>query len=155
MEMIQDNMQKYENYREQMKRLKKALNDEFYLEAIFIEYAVMEDRLESALCHAGKWKEPKPGKFISLQDKKDQIAKMAEQKNSMAQKYFSGDILCRVIQWKTDRNTLIHELLKQSIHTAELKELAERGQFLVKELSNKVRLHNRALEWQAKKSSES
>ncbi len=50
---------------------------------------------------------------------------------------------------------MIHELLKQSIHTAELKELAERGQFLVKELSNKVRLHNRALEWQAKKSSES
>lgn len=155
MEMIQDNMQKYENYREQMKRLKKALNGGFYLEAIFIEYAVMEDRLESALRHAGKWKEPKPGKFISLQDKKNQIAKMAEQKNSIAQKYFSGDILSMVIQWKNDRNTLIHELLKQSIHTAELKELTERGQFLVKELSNKVRLHNQALERQAEKSLES
>ncbi len=34
------NIQKYENYREQMGRLKRALNSHFYLEAIFIEYAI-------------------------------------------------------------------------------------------------------------------
>ena len=34
------NIQKYENYREQFNRLKRALASEFYLEAIFIEYAI-------------------------------------------------------------------------------------------------------------------
>jgi hypothetical protein len=41
------NMQKYENYKEQMNRLKKAMANAFYLEALFIEYAIMEDRTES------------------------------------------------------------------------------------------------------------
>ena len=58
--MIEDkektsNMQKYENYKEQFKRLKKALENGFNLEAIFIEYAIMEDRTESVLRHAKKW----------------------------------------------------------------------------------------------------
>ncbi len=43
-----DNQQKYENYRVQSRRLVSALRSGFYLEAVFIE-----DRLESALTHAG------------------------------------------------------------------------------------------------------
>ena len=38
------NIQKYENYKEQMKRLDRALTNGFNLEAMFIEYAIMEDR---------------------------------------------------------------------------------------------------------------
>lgn len=49
MEQITDNMQKYANYKEQMGRLSKALTQGFFLEAIFIEYAILEDRLESIL----------------------------------------------------------------------------------------------------------
>ena len=55
MEQITDNMQKYANYKEQMGRLNKALTSRFFLEAIFIEYAIMEDRLESVLRHSGRW----------------------------------------------------------------------------------------------------
>ena len=43
------NRQKYENYREQFKRLEKALTYQFYLEALFIAYAIMEDRSEAIL----------------------------------------------------------------------------------------------------------
>lgn len=50
-----ENQLKYENYREQFKRLKSALNSGFNLEAMFIEYAIMEDRTESILRHADKW----------------------------------------------------------------------------------------------------
>ena len=50
-----DNQQKYENYKEQFKRLNKALANGFHLEAMFIEYAVMEDRTESIIRHAGLW----------------------------------------------------------------------------------------------------
>ena len=78
MEQIKDNMQKYANYKTQMGRLKKALSYQFYLEAIFIEYAIMEDRLESVLRHSGKW-DPKPGTFPSLDAKRNKIAKLAEE----------------------------------------------------------------------------
>ncbi len=152
MEQIQNNMQKYENYREQMGRLKKALGAGFYLEAIFIEYAIIEDRLESVLRHAGKWKEPKLNEQpMSLQKKKNKIEKMAEEKKSLANKYFSDDTLNRIIDWKNQRNALIHQLLKQDLHTEELQGLAGQGRLLVKEISNKTKLFNRALERNSEK----
>ena len=49
------NQQKYANYTEQFRRLKKALDNGFNLEAMFIEYAIMEDRTESILRHGGLW----------------------------------------------------------------------------------------------------
>ena len=126
MEPVINNMQKYENYREQMGRLKKAMSNGFYLEAIFIEYAIIEDRLESVLRHSGKWKELKPGQNPpSLQKKKDTIAKMAEEKKGLARKYFSEELLSSIITWKEDRNSLVHTLMNQSLHTEDLKDLAE------------------------------
>ena len=65
MEQITDNMQKYANYKEQMGRLSKALTQGFFLEAIFIEYAILEDRLESILRHSGKWN-PDAKNFVSF-----------------------------------------------------------------------------------------
>lgn len=55
-----NNHQKYENYRVQISRLTSSRKGRFYLEAIFNEYAIMEDRLKSVLRHAGKW-HPKDG----------------------------------------------------------------------------------------------
>ena len=49
------NQQKYENYKEQFKRLNRALANGFNLEAMFIEYAILEDRTESILRHAEQW----------------------------------------------------------------------------------------------------
>ena len=54
-ERLSENLQKYENYKEQFKRLNRALTNGFNLEALFIEYAIMEDRTESILRHAEKW----------------------------------------------------------------------------------------------------
>ena len=48
-----NNFQKYENYKAQMGRLNHAIKEHFFLEAMFIEYAIMEDRCESILTHAG------------------------------------------------------------------------------------------------------
>ena len=41
-----DNKQKNERYKDLMSKLKKAMNNEFYYEAIFIEYAILEDRTD-------------------------------------------------------------------------------------------------------------
>ena len=72
-----DNTQKYENYREQFNRLKRALTSKFYLEAIFIEYTIIEDRTESILHHAGMWEKcvkKQRGRFLTLK-KRSNISK--------------------------------------------------------------------------------
>lgn len=45
--------EKYETYRAEMARLKGALQQGFYFEAMLIEYALLEDRLRSFVYHAG------------------------------------------------------------------------------------------------------
>lgn len=145
MEQITDNMQKYANYKEQMGRLKKAMDHSFYLEAIFIEYAIMEDRLESVLRHSGKWN-PKPNEFWSIDKKLTRVEKLAEEKKSPAAKYFPTELTEAIRAWKERRNQLIHALLKQSLHTEDLCKHAEKGHLLVKTLCSKVTSYNRYLE---------
>lgn len=150
MEHISDNMQKYENYRIQMGRLNKALTNQFYLEAIFIEYAMMEDRLESILRHSGKWN-PKPDTFVSLDSKRKKVAKLAEEKKSLAHKYFPPELTDSIENWKNERNRMIHALMKQSLHTGDLRAIAEDGHSIVKTLCGKVTLYTRALERRTEK----
>ena len=140
-----ENMLKYENYKEQMERLKKAMTNRFYLEAIFIEYAILEDRLESALRHSGKW-QPKPDQHTSIDRKVKLLMAQATEKKSLAQKYFQLEMMQAVLDWKNRRNPLMHSLMKQQLHTGDLSGLAEEGLALVKQVGNKVRLFNRAVE---------
>jgi hypothetical protein len=150
MEPITDNQQKYTNYRMQMGRLKKALTNQFYLEAIFIEYAIIEDRLESVLRHSGNWN-PKPNTFPSLDFKRKKIAKLAEEKKSLIRKYFPAEVTDRIEAWKDSRNKVIHALMKQSLHTRDLKEIALQGEALAKLLCNKTTQYNRSLKRMAEK----
>ena len=140
-----DNQQKYENYRVQMGRLKSALRGHFYLEAIFIEYAIMEDRLEAILRHADKW-HPKEGSFISIDAKVKKVAKLAEEKKNPAHRYFPPELTNGILAWKEKRNRLIHALLKQSLHSEDLLQVAEEGETIVKQLCSKATSHRRALE---------
>ena len=137
-----DNMQKYENYKEQFGRLKKALNNSFYLEAIFIEYAIIEDRLESVLRHSGKFN---PERHTSLNSKLNIVSKMTEEVKGLARKYFSQELLEEIIIWKEARNKLIHALMKRSLHTEDLQIVAHKGQEIAKSVSNKTKSYNNAL----------
>ena len=141
----QPNMQKYDNYRFQKARLKRALSTEFYLEAIFIEYAILEDRLESALKHGRNW-QLKEGEHISIDRKVKLVGKMAEQKKSLAEKYFKPELLKSILDWKESRNRLIHSLMKQNLDSSDLKSVAIQGKDIVDALDGKVRLFNAALE---------
>lgn len=51
--------------------LKKDMTNEFFPEAILIEHANIQDRLDSALLYGGKWKEIKPGFYCSIDKKID------------------------------------------------------------------------------------
>lgn len=145
MDSTVDNQQKHENYRVQMGRLKAALRGHFYLEAIFIEYAIMEDRLEAILRHADKW-HPKQDEFISIDKKAKGVAKLAEEKKNPAHRYFPPELTNGILAWKGKRNQLIHALLKQSLHSEDLLEVAEEGEQLAKQLCSKATSHRRALE---------
>lgn len=140
---IPENMQKYENYKEQMNRLKKAMANAFYLEALFIEYAIMEDRAEAILRYEGNEIKAKNG-FVSIDRKLNKILKIAEQKKSLPNRYFSDDLIGRIAAWKEERNRLIHALMKQSLTTEELRGLAENGQALTRELCNRSNNYKRA-----------
>ena len=145
------NMEKYENYREQMGRLKKAIEAKFFLEAVFIEYAVMEDRLTSILIHAGHWTAP-PDKHISINKKLDFIDKLRENKsNRLIHKYFPSELTESVREWKNKRNPYIHDLINNKITTADLEELALQGWSIVKKLNSSSTNYKRALQKQSEK----
>lgn len=144
-----DNQQKYENYKEQFQRLNKALANGFNLEAMFIEYAIMEDRTESILHHTELWDayiKSRKGREPTINSKVQYIQKRAENKKDLLHRYFSDDLLERVLAWKEERNRLIHALLKQQFEHNEIAVLATKGNELVKALRSKSGSYNRAIE---------
>lgn len=137
-----NNMQKYANYKEQFGRLKKAITNNFFLEAIFIEYAIIEDRLESILRHSGNYN---PKRHLSLNSKLHRVSEMSREAKGLTMKYFSGALLAEISAWKEERNKLIHALMKQKLHAEDLEVVALQGQLIAKTISNKTKSYNTAL----------
>ena len=128
------------------------MDNAFYLEAIFIEYAIMEDRAESILAYEGNEIVPKNEKeFISFARKKNKIVKLAEKKESVIRRYFSDDLMDRTMEWVNGRNSVIHALLKKNVTTKELRAFAENGNSLCKELRNRANNYKRMVERNDKK----
>ena len=146
-----DNQQKYENYRAQSRRLSSALRSGFYLEAVFIEYAIIEDRLESALTHAGAFNPNRQGTITS---KLKKLEKLCENRRGLARRYFPAELLAVVRAWKDRRNPLVHELMKQRATTADFESVAREGEALVKTLKSKVGSFNRAVDRERVKKAE-
>ena len=145
--MLEENRQKYENYKEQFKRLNRALANEFNLEAMFIEYAILEDRTESVLRHAGLWDaylKNRKGREPNIDSKIRYIKKAAENRKSILHRYFSDDLLDHILIWKEERNRLIHTLLKQNLTDEEVITLAIQGNELVKTIRSRASACNRA-----------
>ena len=143
MEYITDNMQKYANYKEQMGRLKKAMASQFYLEAIAIEYAVIEDRVESVLRHGGTFN---PEKHNTLNKKLNRLSEMQRNKKGLVRKHISEELIQSIYNWKNERNPMTHTLLKLDLCTEDMRAIAQEGQRIVKNLNSKVSSYNRAMD---------
>ncbi len=78
---VANNKEKYYTYKELMERYKKSYELEFYFESIFIQYAVMEDRLRAILYHSGIIKE-RSSRHIDFITNKDFLTKMFYDYNS-------------------------------------------------------------------------
>lgn len=140
------NEEKQANYRVQFSRLKKAMGNSFFLEAVFIEYAIIEDRTESILLYEGNEIVPKNEKdFITFRRKSNRIKHLATNKESIISRYFSDDLMDRIQEWVGGRNSVVHGLLKRHSTTEELKTFAEVGEKLCKELSNRSNNYKRMI----------
>lgn len=145
---VATNAQKYENYREQFTRLKKALDSKFFLEAIFIEYTIIEDRTESILRHSGKWDsylKKRGNREVTLNSKITYINGQVTSGDKVFKKYFSDSLLQNILEWKETRNQLIHALLKQNLTTEYLTDIAYQGEELTKILRNRTNSFNKAI----------
>ena len=148
-DFVISNQQKQANYTEQFRRLKLALKNGFNLEAMFIEYAILEDRTESILRHANLWEayiKSRKGHGVSIDSKIKYVKKRAENKKDVLHKYFADDLLDRVLNWKEERNRLIHALLKQQLTNEEVIHIAVEGNDLVRAVRSRVSAYNRAMD---------
>ena len=119
--------------------LKNAKKYEFWLQAIFIEYAMLEDRTESALRHAGGIKlTNSQGHPLKLSEKLNKLKSNPRFADKKIRKYISLELLDSIGKWKKDRDTLIHGLMNVSADDEKVKQLAFEGERLVNLLSNRV-----------------
>lgn len=138
------NQQKHENYKEQFVRLNKSFKSKFYLEALFISYAIIEDRAEAILSYEGNDIHSKS--FVSIDRKLNKIIKIAEQQKSLPQKYFSDSLVNDILIWKEKRNGLIHALMRKVLTTEDLEKTADEGMKLAREFSNRATNYKRAIQ---------
>ena len=141
------NYEKQLTYAERKMQLKKALKAGFYFEAIFLEYAIMEDRTESVLRHAGGIKLTNgKGQPLKLSEKVNKIRSNQVFHEKFIRQRLTFDLLDAIDKWRVCRNNLVHYLMNSPTESDELKALAEEGNELVTILDNKVKSVNRYFE---------
>ena len=109
----------------------------------------MEDRTESIIRQADKWDaylKSRRGREPTINSKVVYIQKLAENRKDPLHKYFSDNLLADTLDWKDERNRLIHALLKQQLEHNEIKMLAEEGRRLADELRKRAGNYNRTID---------
>lgn len=132
------NTQKYETYKSIHESLSKALRNEFYYEAIFLEYAILEDRLVSVLKYAGIPYTYKNGRDISITDKLKKIESQEELSNKFCRDRLTKELIQECRDWTEERNDLIHHLANLPYDSELVKKVAVEGNDLVKKVKNKT-----------------
>ena len=136
------NMGKYDSYKAMKVNLKKAMRAGFYYQAIFIEYAIIEDRCASVLRHAGIKCDSSNGREIRLSDKLRKMERNPAFANPFVRKKIPVDLILELRVWKDKRDQLIHALAKIPYDHDSIKEIATDGEELVRSLDNAVRSVN-------------
>ena len=117
-------MAKDYNYKVLISRLGEAIKDEFFLEASWLAYAILEDRLVSALDETGG-AVTTTGRPIRMLGPKLGEIKARQQSVLNLRKAFFGDMLDRLDAWKDQRNDLMHAMADESKSISEIVQLAQ------------------------------
>jgi hypothetical protein len=129
-------------YKVLIARMDGAIAGRFYLESLWLAYAILEDRLVSVLnCTGGA--DDKNGDAIWKMDKKLQVLKERRKHDRLFQAYFPIDWTSRVAVWKNARNQLTHAMANGTITATDLdiqsEALAKTGSVLVYETCRQTR----------------
>lgn len=139
-----ENAVKYNNYATLKTQLRKALACQFYLQAVFIEYAIFEDRTESVLRHAGDIKLTNSrGNPLKLSEKINKICSCAAFSKPQIRRQLPLELMNQIVEWKRLRDRQTHALLNNPIDMDQLEQLALDGERLMKFLDNGVKTVNR------------
>lgn len=131
---MEKNYEKQERYALLKERLKKALANEFWLEASMIEYSIIEDRTSSILFYADVCKDPY-GANKKLSNKLASIEHQIGKAHPIISKKVNRDTIEQIRGWKDRRNDFVHRSC--TMYNEELaRDLALEGSMLVKTLSN-------------------
>ena len=147
------NTQKRDQYREMISNLHLSINHGFYMQAIFIEYSILEDRAstiirvligEKALIPKS---DTKP--YYNLEEKIDKIEKFVNNNTNdrWLKNHLNEDLWNRIREWKKQRNAMVHALMNKFSTNEEMKDIAVAGDKLVydfKTLTNNVKDHQKA-----------
>lgn len=131
---MEKNLEKYETYKRLSFDLSKSMKQGFYYEAIFIEYAILEDRLASVLKYAGC---VKTDGYLTITKKIGLIRSRKEFSSNFVRGRLSFELLDSIVEWKDKRNKLIHNLANISYNADSIREVAEEGYEIVKAVKNK------------------
>lgn len=148
---------KRENYELLLHKNSNAIENEFYFEAIWISYCIMEDRLLSAL------KKCKCDKTISKKGKAEEIRMLgpkikAIRSNKISQpllQLIEIQLIDNIEKWKDVRNDLMHKLATESAplrsFDATIQKCARDGITLAKDLAASIQRINKQLKRKARK----
>lgn len=140
--MPEKNMEKYEVYKSMNVNLSKAMRAGFYYQAIFIEYAIIEDRCSSVLRHAGVPYQNDNGQDISISKKLRKMRDNPAFHVPYIRQRITLELLDEITTWKRERDQLIHALAKIPYDHEGVKATAISGLDLVNRLSSKIRSVN-------------
>lgn len=142
-------MEKREVYAKLKVDLKKAISCRFYYQAIFIESAILEDRCRSVLKHTRIDPENKNFHRLLLL-----LQSRPEFTPPRIRKYLPLSLIEDILNWKKERNTLVHNLANLPYDDDRLEKVALSGRELVYRLENGVKSVNRYFDKQGVEANE-
>lgn len=137
-----NNNVKKEKYAELMQKLKKAINNEYFYEAIFLEYAILEDRTESLLKHAqiNIYSNIEKQFKFKLNEKLNKIKSRKEFQDKYIKKHISNDFIIQIVEWKRDRDRIMHDIISLQYKDEKIRRIALDGEKIIKKLNSKTTL---------------
>lgn len=136
------NYEKRDRYVELNETLRKALKQEFYYEAIFIEHAILEDRVISLFKHANL------DMPFQLGAKLEKLKTNQIFKDEYISKHIDMELLDKINNWRDKRNKMVHNLIESSFASEDIKEIAEEGNEIIKKFASKTTLVTKYLDKQ-------
>ena len=125
------NIEKKNKYVNLMSKLTRATNNEYYYEAIFIVYSILEDRTESLLKHAKINYVDDKGHNYKLSKKLNMINSREEFQDKYIRKHITTELIEGIVEWKRKRDKIMHDIIKIEYDNEDIKNIALAGECLV------------------------